>query len=255
MAPVDIAQSGQLGHVELERGGHDANVVEAVMVEAHVLGVDVEELVDEFADGFEVVHVLPDHVGWVVVEAEVVAGDVGEHAAPDGRRVSEVFAAGPFVAGKGHGAVLDTDFDVVVFGEADQGRPDFEESGPVVVDGLGPVAADEGVHDADAEQRGGLDDALDVVDGDLGFVLVGGEGVGIVSEAADGDACGGGELVDAGGVLCGEADDVDVGDAGVAAFGSAGGPAHELDGGEAVFGGELDDLFEGEVGKDGAGVA
>ena len=41
----------------------------------------------------------------------------------------------------------------------------------------------------------------------------------------------------------------------VAALGFASGPAHELDGAEAVVGGELDDLFEGEVGEDGAGVA
>ena len=94
-----------------------------------------------------------------------------------------------------------------------------------------------------------------MVDGDLGFVLVRCEGVGVVAQPADGYAGRGGEVVDAGGVVCGEADDVDVGDAGVAAFSFAGGPAHELDGGEAVFGGELDDLFEGEVGEDGAGVA
>jgi len=241
--------------VELERGGHDADFVETVLVEAHVFGVDVEELVGEVPDRLEVVHVLPDHVGGVVVEAEVVAGDVSEHTAPDGGRVGQIFASGPFVVSEGHGAVLDADLDVVVFGEADQGRPDFEEAGPVVVDGLGPVTADEGVHDADAQQGGGLDDAFNVVDGDLGFVLVRGQGVGVVAESADGDAGGGGELVDAGGVCCSEADDVDVGYSGVAALGFAGRPAHELDGAEAIGGGELDDFFEGEVGEDCAGVA
>lgn len=198
---------------------------------------------------------LPDHVGGVVVEAEVIAGDVGEHAAPNGGRVGQIFSAGPFVVGEGHGAVFDADLDVVVFGEADQGRPDFKKAGPVGVDGLGPVTADEGVHDADAKQGGGLDDAFDVVDGDLGFVLVGCQGIGVVAESADGDAGGCGELVDAGGVCCSEADNVDMGYSCVTALGLAGGPAHELDGAEAVGSGELDDLFEGEVGEDGAGVA
>ena len=154
------------------------------------------------------------------------------------------FSAGPLVIGKGHGAVFDADLDVVVFGKADQRGPHLEETGPVVINGLGPVAADKGVHDAEAQQFGGHYHLLDVVDADLRFVLVRGEGVGVVAQPADGDAGGAGERVDPGGVLFGEADDVDVGDAGIAALRLAGRPAHQLDGGKAVVSGELDDLFE-----------
>ena len=53
--------------------------------------MDVEQLVGELPHWLEVVHVLPDHVGGVVVETEMVAGDIGEHAAPDGRGVGQIF--------------------------------------------------------------------------------------------------------------------------------------------------------------------
>ena len=234
--------------MEFERRRHDADFIEPVSVEAHILGVNVEQLVGEIAHRLEIVHVLPDHVRGIVVEAEVIAGNVGEHAPPYLRRMGQVLAARPFVLREGHGAVLDADLDVAVLGKADKRRPDFEEAGPVVIDRFGPVAADEAVHDTDAEQVGGRDHLFDVVDAGLGLVGVGGQRVGIVAERADGDAGGGDEGIDFVGVGLGEADDVDVGDAGVAALRLARGPAHQLDGGKAIGRGELDDLFQREVG-------
>jgi hypothetical protein len=50
-------------------------------------------------------------------------------------------------------------------------------------------------------------------------------------------------------------DDVDVRDAGVFALGLADGPAHDLDGGEALVAGEVEDVVEREFGEDGGDEA
>src|SRR5512135_2241778 len=49
-APVHLSQPRQLRPVVLEGSGHDADVVELLRVEAHVLRVDVEEAVLELAE-------------------------------------------------------------------------------------------------------------------------------------------------------------------------------------------------------------
>src|SRR3712207_7906946 len=49
-APVDVAETGQLGRVVVVRVGHDADLVEAGAGGAHVLCVDVGEPVGEVAE-------------------------------------------------------------------------------------------------------------------------------------------------------------------------------------------------------------
>ena len=63
------------------------------------------------------------------------------------------------------------------------------------------------------------------------------------------------QVADAAGLVVGEVGDVEVGDAGVAAVGPAGRPAHQLDAGEALVGGEGEDLLQRQVGQDGADEA
>jgi hypothetical protein len=53
----------------------------------------------------------------------------------------------------------------------------------------------------------------------------------------------------------GQRGDVDVRDAGVFALGLADGPAHDLDGGEALVAGEVEDVVEREFGEDGGDEA
>ena len=76
----------------------DAVLIERPPVDPGVLGMDVEDPVPELDQGGEVVHLLPDEVRGVEVQAEIRAGDVPEHPPPDRRRRRQVLAAGPFVA-------------------------------------------------------------------------------------------------------------------------------------------------------------
>src|SRR2546427_3420675 len=84
LAPVDIVQPGKLGCLEIVGVRHDADVVQAALIEPCVLGVDVEDAVAEFAQRLQVVHALPDEVRRIEVEAEVPAGNVFEGAPPRG---------------------------------------------------------------------------------------------------------------------------------------------------------------------------
>ena len=255
LAPVHVAHAGELGGVVFAGVGEDADFVEAMAVEADVFGVDVEEAVFEFAHRVEVVHVLPDHVRGVIVEAEAGGAEVVEEATPEFGAGGDVFAAGPFVAAEEHGAVFDADANAVAFREFDEGLPDFEEARPVVVDGFGPVAADEGVDGFQAEEGCGLNDLAEVGGRKVGFFAVGRERIGVVAEGADLDFGVGHEGADLVGFGGGEIGDIDVRDAGVAALGLADGPAHELDAGVAGLGGEGGDFGEGEVGEDGGDEA
>ena len=58
------------------------------------------------------------------------------------------------------------------------------------------------------------------------------------------------EVADVGRGVLGEVRDVEVRDAGIAAFGLARRPAHEFDAGEALIGREGQDFFEFHLGQD-----
>lgn len=64
--------------------GEDSVLIDEVLIQADVFGMDVEDPIDELANGLEVVHVLEDQVGGIVVEPEVGASKVGKQASPDG---------------------------------------------------------------------------------------------------------------------------------------------------------------------------
>ena len=97
---------------------------------------------------------------------------------------------------------------------------------------------------------GRADDRLQVIDVDLRLGRVGSERVRVVAEAADLDAVLVEEAAHPVGAALVERRDVDVRDAGVAALGLALRPAHQLDAGEALGGGEGEHLLEREVGQD-----
>ena len=87
-----------------------------------------------------------------------------------------------------HRAVLDADPHLVLLGVRHQRPPRLEEARPVLVHRLRPVAADEGVDLAHAQQLRRPDDLLQVIDVDLRLGRVGGQRVRVVAEAADRDA-------------------------------------------------------------------
>ena len=83
LAPVHIAVAGQLGGHVVQGVGHDAVVIELVLVDLDVLEVDVEDLVLELIQRLDVINSLPDEVAGIVVQAEVRRIRNGEQLAPD----------------------------------------------------------------------------------------------------------------------------------------------------------------------------
>src|SRR5579859_887611 len=69
--------------MKVVRVSHDARLVQPVAVDARVLCVDVEDAPGELAQRLEVIHVLPDEVRGIEIQAEVGTGNVFIHAAPD----------------------------------------------------------------------------------------------------------------------------------------------------------------------------
>ncbi len=53
--------------------GKDSVLIDEVLIQADIFGMDVKDSIDELADGLEVVHVLEDQVGGIVVEPEIGA--------------------------------------------------------------------------------------------------------------------------------------------------------------------------------------
>src|SRR5512142_2832709 len=100
-------------------------IVQTFTVDVQVLGVDMEDAAAELADDPLIVDHLQDQVRRVEVEAEILVRYDLPHLAPDSRRAREIIAAGPFVIGKQHGAVLDADLHAMRMCELDDGWPDL----------------------------------------------------------------------------------------------------------------------------------
>ena len=65
-------------------------------------------------------------IGLVLLVALTLTGNILEHAAPNRGAGRQVLAARPFVLGKRHRAILDTDAHAVVFGQGNQGSPNLQ---------------------------------------------------------------------------------------------------------------------------------
>ena len=244
LGPIHVAEARDLrGHV-LQRGRHHADFRELFGVHLDVLIVDMEDLVLEIVDRLDVVHLLPDEVGRVEVEAEVRAVEDGEDLAPVGGGGHDVLAARPFVVREEHRAVLDGDFHADLLGIADDRGPDFFDQFNVFIHILGRIAADESADHVDAEHLGSVHQLVNMSNGGVGLFLVGIERVRIVSQRGDFHALGLAVSVDLGGLLFGEVGDINVADAGVTAVRAAGRPAGDFKAFQAVLGGEINDFLK-----------
>src|SRR5689334_4018840 len=181
MAPIDIAKPGKFGGMIFERMSENTDFIEAIAIHPGVLQMDAENSGFELTQRPDVVHLLPNEVRRIVVEAEVGAGNFFEHTPPEGGAGSEIFAARPLVAREQHRAILDGDADAVIFGETDEIRPDGAETGPIVLDRARPIASDEGADHGNVQLLRALNDALEMGDAGLGFLLIGYQQVGIES--------------------------------------------------------------------------
>ncbi len=100
LAPIDFTHTGKLGEVLIVGVGKDAKIIQQVLVNADILGMHVKQLVGEFSHRFQVIHVLEDQVRRIVIQAEVIAGNVVEHPPPDRGTACQVLSARPFVGGE-----------------------------------------------------------------------------------------------------------------------------------------------------------
>src|SRR6266545_1326323 len=101
--------------MELEWRGEDADIIQPLALDARVLGMSVNEARCKLANHSHRVHALPYQVRRIVVEAEIRARDLFEHAAPDLRADGEVLAAGPFIIAEQHWTVFNADLHSLVF--------------------------------------------------------------------------------------------------------------------------------------------
>ena len=114
--------------------GQQPDLVQPIAVQSSIFRMNVHQPVAEFPQWLEVVHLLPDAVRRIEVQAEVQAGNVGEHPPPDRRADGEVLAAGPFIPGEKHRAILNANPHPGPLGSLDQRPPGGQKPGPVVVD-------------------------------------------------------------------------------------------------------------------------
>ena len=87
--PGNLTQSGEAGDLPADPGGEDAVLVQPVLVDLQVLGVEVVEAVAELIHRRLDVDHLPDEVRRVEVEPDRLS-ELLEHGAPHARRVGQV---------------------------------------------------------------------------------------------------------------------------------------------------------------------
>jgi len=136
-------------------------------------------------------------------------------------------------------------------GKTDQRRPDFQEPRPVLGHALSRIAAHERIDHSHAQQFGGHDDSLEVLDIDLGLGLIGRQRIGVVSQSGDGHAGQSHELTNFAGLFRAEVAGVHVRHARVTPLGLAPRPAHQLDARKALGRCEPHDLVQAEVRQNG----
>ena len=90
LSPVNAAHPRQFGCVIFTWMRKYSYAIESFTIDPCVLGMDVEQSITEVADRRDVVHLLPDQVGRIVVESKVIAGNVGKESFPDCRTVGDV---------------------------------------------------------------------------------------------------------------------------------------------------------------------
>ena len=203
-------------------------------VDLYVLGMHVEQPVFERCERPERVHVLQHKMRGVVVEPQRGRSDISKCAPPDSRRGEQVLSARPLIPGEQHRAVFNTDPHAQFLGQSDDRLPGLEEPRPVVIDRPRPVTAHKPGDRPQAEQGGRRNDLSEVCRCGIRNRRVRVEHVWVVAEPTDADAVPRAGRQDVLSASLRERTHVDMCDAGVLPLGGANGPAHELDGGEAL---------------------
>ena len=86
LAPIHVAETGQFRAHEIERVGHHADLAQLFGEELDILEVDVIDPIFKFIERLQIVDLLPDEVGGIIVDAEVFGRQKLKNPAPDRRR-------------------------------------------------------------------------------------------------------------------------------------------------------------------------
>ena len=74
--------------------------------------MDMEDLILEFVKRADIIDHLPDKVGWIIVDAQMVTVQDPEYFSPDWRCCHQVLSSRPLFLAKKHRTVLDGDLHV-----------------------------------------------------------------------------------------------------------------------------------------------
>ena len=182
-SPGNVSQAWQFRRVPAKT--KSANLIESIVIDARVLGVEMHDPLTEIAQAASGVDELKHQVRGIEIETEKATGNLAKHAVPDCRRDRQVLPPRPFIFGEKHRAILDADLHILLFSVANDIGPGGAEQRPVVVDRLGPVAANKGVDDVDTEFRRCIDHLVKVLDHRLATFGVGVERIGIIPQSGD----------------------------------------------------------------------
>src|SRR3954466_3511351 len=111
--PVHIAKSGKFRNRPAETATERPVLIEQLTVDAHVFGMHVKDAVGEIVNGTDRIDKLPDEMGRIVIESEMIVGNYLEHPLPDSRGRCKIGAAWPGVFPE-HRAILDGDLDATL---------------------------------------------------------------------------------------------------------------------------------------------
>src|SRR6185503_7205022 len=103
--PIDLAIARDARLMPFERMSKDADFVETLAAQFHILGMQMKKLVLKFPERTGRIHVLEHEMRGVIVQPETFARDIIKHAPPDHRTGSQVFAARPFILREEHRAI------------------------------------------------------------------------------------------------------------------------------------------------------
>ena len=85
----------------------------------------MEDLIFELIKWADIVDHLPDKMGWIVVDAQMVTVQDPEYLSPDGRCCHQVLSSRPLVLAEKHRAVFDGNLHVTFLSQFYDRRPDL----------------------------------------------------------------------------------------------------------------------------------
>src|SRR6185295_16422324 len=121
------------------------------------------ELVAKGVQRLDPIHLLPNHVRGIVIEAEIILRDIGEHPFPNRGGGGKILSTWPFVGSEEHRAIFNANAHAMILCETNERLPNLQKARPVIVNAFAPIAADKSVYAAKIQFLGGDNHFLKVL--------------------------------------------------------------------------------------------